>query len=65
MSQPTVQPSDQVTEVFTKIGPIISSRLRVIQETVNMNVPTFIVGAPSDQTTLIQLRGRWKTWVTA
>jgi Zn-dependent protease len=56
MSQPTVQPSDQVTEVFTKIGPIISSRLRVIQETVNMNVPTFIVGAPSDQTTLTQLR---------
>ncbi|MEM3711423.1 MAG: site-2 protease family protein [Thermoprotei archaeon] len=44
-------------EIFTKIGPILSSRLHVLQETVNVNVPTFIVEAPTDSTTLTQIRG--------
>ncbi|MEM0321814.1 MAG: hypothetical protein QW613_05380, partial [Thermoprotei archaeon] len=57
MSQPNPQQGDQVVEIFTKIGPILSSRLHVLQETVNVNVPTFIVEAPTDSTTLTQIRG--------
>lgn len=55
MSQPAAQPGD-LGEVFAKIGPLISSRLRVVQETVDMGVPVFVVEAPQDPSVLPQLR---------
>lgn len=55
MSQPATQPVD-VGEVFAKLGPVISSRLRVLQETVSMGVPTFIVEAPQDPSVLREVR---------
>jgi len=56
MAQPAAQPSDPSADVFAKIGPLLSSRLHVVQETVNMGVPTFIVEAPKDPTLLSQIR---------
>lgn len=56
MSQPAAQPSDGFGEVFSKVGPIVSSRLHVLEETVSMGVPTFIVEEPEDPSVLQQLR---------
>jgi Zn-dependent protease len=56
MSEHTVQPVDYASEVFTKIGPMIASKLHVLQETMNNNLPTFVVDAPQDPSSLTQLR---------